>query len=83
MRTLGQALSELTAAETSDGRFIFIGDGDTFDLTEEYCNKRVKTLEAALDGETEESLGFYGYHNMRLWVEAFKIIIAEHKKRKG
>jgi hypothetical protein len=79
--TLNRALGELEAAQTTEGTFIFTGDGDTFELTEEYCTRRLTELKTKFEGETEESIGFHGYHNLRLWIEAYEVLLNEYKKK--
>lgn len=79
--TLQHALGELEAVQTTDGKFIYNGDGaDPFELDEEYCTTQVTRLKKSFDGETEESLGFYGYHNLRLWIDAYTLLLNELKK---
>jgi hypothetical protein len=79
--TLERALGELESARTTDGRFMYIGDGETFELTEEYCQRRLTKLSKSFELETEESLGFYAYHTLRLWVEAYTLLLDEYKKK--
>jgi hypothetical protein len=81
-KTLDSALNELEAARTTDSTFIFTGEGESFELTEEYCTKQLSYLSRKFEGETEESLGFYAYHNLRLWIEAYEVLMNEHRKRK-
>lgn len=75
--TLERALSELEAEKLSDGRFMFAGEGEAFEITAGYCRKRLLDLAPRLEKETEESLYFYGYHNLRLWVEAYNFLLQE------
>lgn len=80
--TLKRALGELESIQTDDGKFIYNGDGaDPFELTEEYCTTQLTRLQKEFEGETEESTGFYGYHNLRLWIDAYTLLLNEHKKK--
>lgn len=80
--SLKRALGELEAIQTTDGKFIYNGDGaDPFELTEEYCATQLTRLQKAFEGETEESTGFYGYHNLRLWIDAYTLLLNEYKKK--
>jgi hypothetical protein len=78
--TLERALNELEAAQTSDGKFVFTGEGEPFELDEAYCIRRLADLTQKFEGETEESIGFYAYHNLRLWIEAYRVLLNEQKK---
>lgn len=80
--TLERALGELEAAQATDGSFHYTGDGDSFELTEDYCQKRLADLTSKFEGETEESVGFYPYHNMRIWIESYTLLLNEYAKRK-
>lgn len=80
--TLKRALGELEAVQSADGKFIYNGDGaDPFELDEEYCTTQLTRLKKNFEGQTEESLGFYGYHNMRLWIDAYTFLLNEIDKR--
>lgn len=81
-KTLDRALRELEAAQTTDGKIVFTGEGKPFELTAEYCTERIADLTQKFEGGTEESLGFYVYHNLRLWIEAYKTLLTEHEKKK-
>lgn len=80
--TLKRALGELEAAQTEDGTFIYTGDGaDPFELDKEYCTTQLTRLKERFEGQTEESLGFYGYHNLRLWIASYTLLLNEIAKR--
>jgi len=81
--TLKRALGELESIQTTDGKFIYNGDGaNPFELTEEYCTKQLTRLKGSFEGGTEESLGFYGYHNLRLWIDAYTLLLDEYRRGK-
>lgn len=82
--TLKRALGELEAVEATDGKFIYNGDGaDPFELDKEYCTTQLTRLKKNFEGQTEESLGFYGYHNLRLWIDAYTFLLNEINKKAG
>lgn len=79
--SLELALNELEAVQAEDGKFIFDGecdeDDEAFELNADYCRKRLAELAPKLVNGTEETLTFYGYHNIRLWVEAYNLLLKE------
>lgn len=80
--TLKRALGELESAQATDGKFIYTGDGaEPFELDEEYCTTQLTRLTGRFEGQTEESLGFYGYHNLRLWIASYTLLLDEIRKR--
>lgn len=82
--TLKRALGELEAVQATDGKFIYSGDGaDPFELDKEYCTTQLTRLKKNFEGQTEESLGFYGYHNLRLWIDAYTLLLNEINKKAG
>lgn len=76
-KTLDRALNELEAVRTEEGTFIFSRDDTSYEITKDYCAERLADLKEKFDGETEESLGFHAYHNMRLWIEAYETLLKE------
>lgn len=76
-KTLNRALNELEAVRTEEGTFIFSRDDTSYEMTKEYCTERLADLKEKFEGETEESLGFHAYHNLRLWIEAYETVLHE------
>lgn len=80
--SLKEALNELELGEKEDGTFFYDGDDELADITidEQYCMDRLKEM-TANPVESDEGIDFYPYHNIRLWTQAYNIVLEEIRKR--
>ena len=81
--TVPAALHELDAVLTPEGKFIHRSeDGEEIELTEEYCQYGLILLLDGFAEESEATIGFFHYHNQRLWIESYELLLSEYAKRK-
>ena len=82
--TLQEALGTLESEERPDGSFWYSGgQWEAFLLSDNYCTIRLADLQEALTRLTDEGWDFDEFHNVRLWVASYEIILNEIRTRAG
>lgn len=81
VENLKQALSELEITEKEDGTFFHEDeDFNVAIIDEQYCLDRLKEMTDD-PVESDEGIDFYPYHNVRLWKQAYSIVLDEILRR--